>query len=157
MTIATTLQDYLQYKQVNYELMTHAHTGCSAETAAQARIPSKQLAKSVILGDDLGGYLMAVVPANRQVVVHQLSQWLGRSLHLASEKEVARLFADCEPGAIPPVGTAYDLQMVLDEALAAEPEVYFEAGDHEELVHMRIDDFLDIMDEADRISFARLM
>lgn len=157
MNIATRLQDYLQYKQVSYDLLPHPHTHCSAETASQARIPSSRLAKSVVLGDELGGYLIAVVPANRQVVVHQLSQWMGRPLHLVSEAEVARLFTDCEPGAIPPAGSAYGLPMVMDDALAEEPEVYFEAGDHEDLVHMGIDDFLEVMDGADRISFARLM
>lgn len=157
MTISTTLQDYLHYKHAKFDLMAHPHTGCSAETAELARIPSRQLAKSVILEDDLGGYLLAVVPANRQVQVHKLSEWMGRPLHLAPESELAKLFTDCAPGAIPPTGNAFDLQTVMDDSLAEEPEVYFECGDHEALVHMSIDDFLDLMEGADRISFARPM
>ena len=45
----------------------------------------------------------------------------------------------------------------LDETLAQQPEVYFEAGDHEELIHMQTDQFLALMDRAERARFAHRM
>jgi len=149
MAMASTLQDSLRQHHLQYEVTSHSRTGCSMDTAMVAHIPGDRLAKSVILGDEYG-YVMAVVPANRHVAVHTLSRNLGRHLHLADEDELVGLFPDCVPGAIPPIGSAYGLRTVVDEALARQSEVFFEAGDHEGLVHMAIDDFLDLMAEADR-------
>ena len=42
----------------------------------------------------------------------------------------------------------------MNETLAAGSDVYFEAGNHEELVHMSTDDFLDLMADVDRARFA---
>jgi Ala-tRNA(Pro) deacylase len=42
----------------------------------------------------------------------------------------------------------------LDESLIGHPDVYFEAGDHEELIHMSTDQFLELMDGAERARFA---
>ena len=58
-------------------------------------------------------------------------------------------------GALPPVCTAYGMRTYLDESLAQQPDVYFEAGDHEALIHMGTDHFLDLMDRAERARFAR--
>ncbi len=54
---------------------------------------------------------------------------------------MARLFEDCETGAIPPLGPAYQIETFLDEALTSLANVYFEAGDHENLVHTSGDNF----------------
>jgi Ala-tRNA(Pro) deacylase len=70
-----------------------------------------------------------------------LRSQLQRDFRLASEDEIAHLFKDCEPGAVPPLGPAYGIETLLDEALANLDEVYFEAGDHEQLVHIRGEDF----------------
>ena len=149
MAMANTLHATLQKQHITYEVSTHSRTGCSMDTAMVAHVPGDRLAKSVILGDEYG-YVMVVVPANRHVAVHSLGRRLGRQLHLANEEELVGLFPDCTPGAIPPIGSAYGLRTVVDDALTRQREVFFEAGDHVELVHMQIDDFLDLMADADR-------
>ncbi|HEX5801568.1 MAG TPA: YbaK/EbsC family protein, partial [Azospira sp.] len=65
------------------------------------------------------------------------------------------LFEDCELGAIPPLGPAYGIRTVMDEELANEREIYFEAGNHEDMIHMKMDTFLDLMADADRGRFSR--
>jgi Ala-tRNA(Pro) deacylase len=66
---------------------------------------------------------------------------LDRELELVDEDELANLFADCEAGAIPPIGLAYDVETFLDEALTSLANVYFESGDHEHLVRVSGGDF----------------
>lgn len=56
---------------------------------------------------------------------------------LAVEKELVELFRDCDPGAIPAIGAAYRIDTIVDESLLQQPDVYFEAGDHEALVHVK--------------------
>lgn len=47
------------------------------------------------------------------------------------------LFPDCEVGAEPPVGTLYGLDVYVDRSLTVEPEIYFPAGSHHEVIRMR--------------------
>ncbi len=135
MSIAHTLQDYMTQRGIHYEVMTHPHTATSMETAAAAHVPGDELAKAVILEDD-DGYVMAVVPATHHVRLGKLRGQLGRNLRLALERDFSTLFSDCEPGAVPPLGMAYGMPTLVDDSLTEQPDVYFEAGDHEGLVHL---------------------
>ncbi len=135
MAIAITLKQYLANKGVNYELVSHQPTPTSLAAAHAARVPDDRVAKSVILEDEQG-FLMAVVPACHRVEFGALHHALHRNLGLATEQEVAALFQDCEIGAIPAVGAAYGLPVIVDDSLTERPDVYFEAGDHRELIHM---------------------
>jgi Ala-tRNA(Pro) deacylase len=53
------------------------------------------------------------------------------------------------------VDRAGALLQLADEALDAQPEVYFEAGDHEHLVHMTQAEFLRLTADAPRAHFSR--
>lgn len=135
MSIARSVEQFLKSHDVDYELVHHPRTVTSLRTAEMAHVPSMQLAKSVLLEDD-AGYLVAVVPAAHRVDLGRLRRQLRRRIGLAMEREVARLFPDCAPGAIPAIGAAYHVETVVDDTLLAQPDVYFDAGDHEELVHL---------------------
>ncbi|MEW5863499.1 MAG: aminoacyl-tRNA deacylase [Pseudomonadota bacterium] len=155
MSIAPKLQDYLARHRVAYELVAHRHTMSSMETAAAAHVPGDRLAKGVVVEDEQG-YLLAVVPSTYHVKLGDLGKQLNRrSLRLASEEELKNLFSDCETGAVPPVGGAYGLPAVVEEDLTREPDVFFEAGDHEHLVHVAQADFARLLGDAPRVHFAR--
>ena len=64
-----------------------------------------------------------------------------RSRLAASEEELEGLYPDCEPGAMPPLGPLYDQPVFVDIALAAEPQIVFNAGTHGDAVCMRYEDF----------------
>lgn len=147
MSISLRLLEYLEWKGVDYELMHHAFVTGSLRTAAMAHVPGRQFAKSVVLKDNQG-YLMAVVPASHKLDIDQLNRELNRSLRMASEKEIEQLFDDCSKGAIPPIAEAFGYDAAVDESLEASQDVYFEAGDHAELVHVSGDDFRYMMHAA---------
>jgi Ala-tRNA(Pro) deacylase len=102
-------------------------------------VSGDRIAKTVVLriGDAAGGYLLAVLPASHHLSLDLLQRWLGRSVEVASEQEIGKLFPDCALGAIPPFGEAYGLDVALDDSLAGLHEVCFEGGDHRSLVRMR--------------------
>lgn len=156
MSMSATLQDCLRSKGSQYEIVHHPYSHSSIETAAAARIPGDRLAKTVLLEDE-HGYVAAVLPSTYAVRLSELWAQTGRHLVLAKEVELRKLFKDCDAGALPPVCTAYGMYTYLDESLAHQPDVYFEAGDHEALVHMGTKQFLDLMDRAERARFARRM
>ena len=147
MTISATVQRYLQGRGVPYEVLTHAPTGSSAETAQSAHVSGDRIAKTVVLrvGDAANGYLLAVLPASHHLSLELLRRWLGRSVELASEQEIGKLFPDCDLGAIPPLGEAYGLDAALDDALAGLAEVCFEGGDHRTLIKVGGEDFRQLM------------
>lgn len=153
MAIATSVRDCLARQNIQYELLTHSHTHDSLHTAHAAHVPGDLLAKGVMLEDDRG-YLMAVIPATRRVDVGVLGRELGRRLGLATEAELGDIFSDCERGAVPPVGSAYGVEMMVDETLTRCKEVYFEAGNHTDLVHLSGDEFMRLMDGARRGQFS---
>lgn len=153
MTIAATLKDYLARQGIEYDVVSHPYSQSSRETAELSHLTGERLAKAVVLEDEKG-YLVAVVPSTYHIDLNTLSERLDRKFKLASELQLGRLFKDCDPGAIPPVGQAYGLDTVLDEHLTEKPDLYFEAGDHLELIHMQGDAFMKMMAKATRGRFS---
>lgn len=140
MGIAITLQQYFNDHRVAYDCLKHARTGCSSRSAEASHVPGDCLAKAVVL-KRRDGYLLAIVPASRQVEIAGVGGLLNQPVGLATEEEIAPLFPDCEPGAVPPIADAYGLQAVVDQDLEAPSDIYFEAGDHRTLVHLSGDQF----------------
>ena len=62
MAIAETVKNYLEQKSVDYELISHPHSGSSHETAEAAHAREDHIAKGVMV-KDAAGYAMVVVPA----------------------------------------------------------------------------------------------
>jgi Ala-tRNA(Pro) deacylase len=157
MTIAHTLKNFLDSQQVPYELVAHRHTVTSLRSAGTAHVDPAQLAKAVLLEEDLehSHYVVAVLPATRRLQLAEAGRNVGRKVHLATEDDAAMLFADCETGAIPALGAAYGLDTIIEDSLLAHPRVYFEAGDHEHLVHMTTKDFLRVLGDCPHGHFAK--
>jgi Ala-tRNA(Pro) deacylase len=149
MSIAESVRDYLSREGVRYDTIAHERTRDSNHSAQAAHIPGDRVAKCVIL-EDSGGYLMAVVPATHKVDLAALYLQLNRRLELATDYELLELFKDCETGALPPLGRAYGFDTILDDCLTRTPDVYFEAGDHLTLIHMKGEDFMRLMAGAQR-------
>lgn len=154
MGISITLREYLEDQNVPYELVHHPRTFTSMKTAAAAHIAGDQLAKSVMV-EDRHGYLAVVIPSTHHLRFASLSEQLGDRFGLATEDEIRGLFDDCEVGSIPALGQAYGLEVLVDEALLDQDEIYFEAGDHTELVHVSGQDFEALMSHAGHGHFSR--
>jgi Ala-tRNA(Pro) deacylase len=153
MAVAETVQRFLEQYSFEYDLVPHPHTGSSHETAAAAQVSEDHIAKAVIV-KDAASYAMIVVPANNRVETEHLRKQLNRDFHLATEDELAKLFSDCEAGAVPPLGPAYGVETFLDQALTSLADVYFEAGDHELLVHMAVDDYRTVLGSVRQGSYS---
>jgi Ala-tRNA(Pro) deacylase len=154
MGIAITLRQFLESHQLAYEVVHHQRAESSQRSASAAGVPGDKLAKSVLLKDE-EGYLLAVLPASRRIHLGDLHRYLHRPVGLATEREVAAVFEDCEVGAIPSTGLLYGIDTVVDDALLEQPDVYFEAGDHEQLIHMARSDFGKLLGDSVRARFSR--
>ena len=135
MGIAITLEQYLAERGVEYDVVEHPHSVTASESAKTSHISLDRLAKAVVLkGKD--GFMLAVLPASGHIQFGQLCKQLGADVDMASEEQIETLFLDCEPGAVPALGAAYGLKVIVDDSLAKEPEIYLEGGDHASLVRI---------------------
>jgi Ala-tRNA(Pro) deacylase len=147
MTIARTLQDYIAGMGIPYDTVAHHRTSTTSQTALATHVPSRRLAKSVLLHHEMG-YALAVVPSSHRVELSTLQDVLDKRMGLASEDEVGQLFNDCDIGAVPPVGAAYQVPVILDESFGEAGDVYFEGGDHRTLVRVTGADFRTLLQGA---------
>ncbi|MBS1176096.1 MAG: YbaK/prolyl-tRNA synthetase associated region [Proteobacteria bacterium] len=155
MSIPARLSHYLDQQHVRYEVSEHRWSRGSAQTARLAHVSPRSIAKSVILEDD-AGLVMAVVPADKYVMLGRLAQLLNRhELHLSDEQRIAAVFADCDRGAVPPVGMAWGIDTVVDQELEGHDPVYLEGGDHRRLLRMSGEQFCALMRTARRGHFSK--
>jgi len=139
--IARKLKEYLDQNKVKYVTITHSPAYTAQEVAASAHVPGRDMAKTVIIhvGDR---FAMAVLPANRKVVLHDLIELTGNEdVRFATEAEFASRFPDCEVGAMPPFGNLYGMDVYVAPALAAAERIAFNAGSHTEVIQMAYEDF----------------
>ncbi|GEK72414.1 MULTISPECIES: aminoacyl-tRNA deacylase [Halomonas] len=154
MAMPMTIREYLRACDIDYEEVTHPHAVSTSRIAEMSHVGGHQMAKAVMLHGDQG-YRVAVVPSTRDADLQKLSQLFHEHFELASEEEVQREFDDCDPGATIAVGQAYGLKVYLDDQLRHQPDIYFDAGDHETLVHMSGNEFERLMTGSRHGAFSR--
>jgi Ala-tRNA(Pro) deacylase len=129
MGVPATITNFLRANGIDFQIVTHAPTSSSSETAQRAHVPGDRLAKAVVLADG-ERYVLAVLPATHRVDTEELGKLLHRRIDLVDEDDFPMLFRDCRPGAVPPIGEAYGLLTIVDDAMTEPPDVYLEAEDH---------------------------
>ena len=156
MGIAITLAQYLIDGGIEYDLVPHPHTQTASASAVASHVLADSFAKAVVLkGGD--GFMLAVLPASRHIQFDELRRLLGTEVDMANEEQIETLFIDCEPGSVPAPGAAYGLNVVVDDSLAQQPDIYFEGGDHANLVHVSGTSFQKLMTDARHGRFAGLV
>jgi Ala-tRNA(Pro) deacylase len=86
--------------------------------------------------------VMLVLPSNEAVDFKTLRQALHENdVSLASEKEFSKLFPDCELGAMPPFGNLYNMEVYVEEHLAKNKDIAFNAGSHTEVIKLSYKDY----------------
>jgi len=141
MSLSEALGSFLDSHKAEFTLSTHPQAFTAREVAAAEHLPAREVAKPVVVFGD-GVYHMIVIPGSKLVDFHEVRSALGLSqARMATETELAELFPDCELGAMPPLGTMYGLTVYLDEALASQDTITFNAGTHREVIHMRTAEF----------------
>ena len=142
MAIVERLRQLLDGQQAKHDVIVFPKAYTAQQIAHNAHVTGRRLAKVLVLRDEAGFDFMAVIPASRQFDANAVREATGRmGMRLENELELQRLFPDCELGAMPPFGHLYGLPMFVDRCLAREPDLYFEAGTHHELVHMTWADY----------------
>jgi Ala-tRNA(Pro) deacylase len=155
MPILKKLREFLDSKQVAYEVLSHRQAFTAQEIAEAQHVSGRELAKVVMLraGADL---MMLVLPAAYRVDLELARQAVGHAdAALATEEQFKDLFPQCEPGAMPPFGNLYGLRVYVDQTLTRDTEIVFNAGSHTQTVRMKYADFAKLV-QPKIASFATL-
>ena len=139
--IASRLKEFLEHEGIRFTTAPHSVAYTAKQTAQAAHVPSREFAKAVMVKVD-GRLAMAVLPASEQLDLSRLKQAAGaKHVHLAPEEEFDQWFPGCEPGAMPPFGNLYGMEVYASRSLAADEEIAFNAGSHAEVMRIRYKDY----------------
>jgi Ala-tRNA(Pro) deacylase len=135
------LDQLLNARQVAFERLHHPAMYGAQRVAHTLHIPGKEMAKPVLLRTE-EGYVITVLTANQRVDLERVRRCLEEDwVEIASEAEMKRVFPDCEVGVMPPFGSLYNVQTLVDEALTEDESIVFEGPNHEEAIRMAYKDF----------------
>ena len=84
---------------------------------------------------------MMVLPADHQIDLEKAEKAIGKAVALDKEREFKSMFSDSAIGAMPPFGNLYGLPTYVDEHLAEQDYIVFEAGTHTDAIKMSYRDY----------------
>ncbi len=133
--------EYLKTEGVSFDAHEHPPAYTAQEVASEEHVSGNMFAKPVVVKAGQG-YAMCVLPASFKLDMNKVAK-VAKSpdVRLADESELAKIFPDVEVGAEPPFGNLYNLPTMVDEHLAADEEIVFQAGDHRHAVRMKYADY----------------
>jgi Ala-tRNA(Pro) deacylase len=135
------LEQLFATEGVRYQMITHPTAYTAQEVAAVEHVSGYRVAKVIMAAVD-SALVMLVLPAPHRVDLLKLRKALGvETARLAREDEFAHVFPDCELGAMPPFGNLYGIAVYVDESLAHDPQIVFNAGSHRETMTVAYADF----------------
>lgn len=141
MSVSNRVKAYLEESGAEYTHHEHEPAYTAQEVAQVEHVPGQEFAKTVILTDG-EGFVMAVLPATRQVDLGSIREHSGMpELRIASEDEFGGLFPNCETGAMAPFGNLYEMPVFVDQALREDETITFNAGTHVDSIKMSYSDY----------------
>ena len=140
MEIPKQLIDCLDENKVRYEVLHHPEAVTAQRTAQAEHVKGRHHAKVVMVksGDQ---HLMMVLPADHQIDLEKVEKAVGKAVSLDKEHDFKSLFPDCAIGGMPPFGNLYGLATYLDQSLAGQDYIVFEAGTHTDAIKMSYRDY----------------
>jgi Ala-tRNA(Pro) deacylase len=140
--ISERLRELLAEEYAAYRVMPHPQPRGGPEETEAAQPSERDLAKVLVVKDRAGDYFMIALPCDCRLDLTAAARATGRKgLRLASEGELARLFPDCQSGAVPPFGALYGLPLYVDACFRGHPEMVFAGGTPDELIAMRFQQY----------------
>ena len=101
-----------------------------------------------------GKLAMVVLPGSFKINFEELKKVTGSDkARLADEHEFIDKFPDCEVGAMPPFGNLYGVEVFVENSLAEDEEIAFNACSHSQLIKMAYADYEKLVKPV-RLAFA---
>jgi len=140
MQIPEQLINCLNESGVAYEILQHPESVTAQRIAEAEHIKARHQAKVVMVKSN-GRHLMTVISADHRIDLLKVEKLTGKPASLETEQGFKSIFPDCALGAMPPFGNLYGLPTYVDERLAQEDYIVFEAGTHTDAIKLKYRDY----------------
>lgn len=145
MATQTWIRKMLDLRGIPYKELHHSEVYTSQEVAQSEHISGHRVAKVLVAMAD-GRPVELILPASRHLDLKKLQPVLNaRDIRLASEEEMAKMFSDCEVGAIPPLRHWQDVPVLMDRSLKVEGDILFQAGTHADAIRLDFKDWYEMV------------
>ncbi|KAA1171987.1 HDOD domain-containing protein [Marinobacter salinexigens] len=135
MALAARLEGFLARKGISFsELPIDQVTSLDAAVIASGQPQGDFIQATLLI--DVSGVVMAVHKFDSTLDLEAVQELTGRRLQPLTARQTSRLFTDCDPGFSPPIGAAYDLQVLVDEDATLTDRALFTGGTDRSLVEM---------------------
>jgi Cys-tRNA(Pro) deacylase len=124
------LATFLRIHHVQAQILRFgSHTRTVTDAARQLRVGRERIIKSMLLIDENGRPILAIVTGDKKVDKEKLAEILNvKRTKMSDAKEVARL-TGYEGGALPPVGHKIQLRTVMDAKVMTFKTVFGGGGE----------------------------
>ncbi|WP_415954507.1 YbaK/EbsC family protein [Streptomyces sp. KLOTTS4A1] len=140
------LLDLLESGGASYRLIAHAPEGRTDVASALRGHPLEQAAKCIVTRARLAGkssrYVLAVVPGDRRVDLARIQELCGARQVSFADRATAERLSGCVSGSIVPFAFDPALELMVDPALLAHEEIYFNAADLALSVALDVGDYV---------------
>jgi Ala-tRNA(Pro) deacylase len=142
MSMPKWIERTLEQEQVRFHSRHHRPRFTAQEVAAEEHVSGHRMAKVVVVKAD-DAMVEVVVPASQRIDIEAVRSELGcETCRLATEREIAEQFTDCELGAVPPLRHWADVLILMDRHLMRlKGRLMFQAGTHEDAIEMEFSDW----------------
>ncbi|HET8848706.1 MAG TPA: HDOD domain-containing protein, partial [Marinobacter sp.] len=135
MALSEKLAHFLHRKGIAFEQVDVAPAAnLDAAILASASLQRTFIKATLLI--DISGVLMAVHRHDSSLDLDAIGQFTGRRLQPLTARQTSRLFSDCDPGFVPPVGAAWDISVLVDEDVVLADQLVFSGGTDQTLVTM---------------------
>lgn len=132
---------------INYKEICHKKVASAIEYQAEMGTNLEEQAKALLLryknGGDNGFYVIAL-QAQKQADLKKLKALLDvKTLKLAQKSQLVDV-TGCNFGELPPLGSIFGLQLILDRDLLDQEKIYFNAGRLDKSFVVKPDDIVNL-------------
>ncbi|MCC7304535.1 hypothetical protein IT418_03955, partial [bacterium] len=126
--VVARIKKILDTRAVTYKFEEHETVRTSEEAAALRGTPISSGAKALILvGKKTKKRVMVVVPGDKKIVMNKVTELVGEKVEFEKSEVILESYG-IKVGGVPPFGNILDMRVFMDQAIADNPEVSFNAG-----------------------------
>lgn len=104
---------------------------------------------------DARGPVLVVIPLLAELDLELINTTLNRSFQVLTDRQADKLFADCDPGMLPPFGMAYGLPVIVDADMLSNDHFFSASGCSSTLMKISGQMFREVMAGAIKACVAK--
>jgi len=122
------------------EQAARTRPGYSLQQGAKALVVNVKKSKSEKF------FVMLVLPAHLKIDNKKVKEYFqAKDFRFATEGEVLEITDGVQPGAVPPFGNLFDLEVLVDPKLLENQKIAFNAGDRSFSIAMKSEDYINLV------------